>query len=292
MDGPRTPTPSLFQATSAGTSAKLWAGEVALPPRSIDRPLLRSDAETVEVVTPAECRVIIERLAVTVAKLACGDIVVPPSVSPQSLSALASEGLKQNVHVAKNSSDEFIIKSEVKGEALAAYFALLSPDQLVLTAGVLTDRGLDRDWPLSWRNYNDCGDKRVLDSCCGGGGKVQALRKIGIDAHGVDMCSWGVDIPPFLHYGRAERLPFVDGAFDRVESRMGVLLWGQANRQTCREALAEMVRVTSEGGLIRIASVRGTLLRDLVSERTDVSFTEHQVPDYGAVELVVRREKR
>ena len=244
-------------------------------------------------VTPAEGRVIIERLSVIVAKLSCGDIVVPPSVNPQSLSALASEGLGQgDVRVGKSSSDEFIVKSVSKNEVSAAHFALLSPDQLVLTAGVLSDSGFERDWPLSWSDYSDCKDKRVLDTCCGGGARVQALRNRGIDAHGVDICSWGSDVPPFLHYGRDERLPFVDGAFDRVESRIGALLWEQANRQTCREALAEMVRVTSEGGLIRIASVRGTTLRELISERSDVIFTERQVAHPGAVELEVRREKR
>jgi SAM-dependent methyltransferase len=252
---------------------------------------LREAPDVVVEASPGERRIILNRLSLIAAKLACGDIVVPPSASPQSIGALSIEGRKDNgIRIGKNASSDFIVTSARIEGVEAGHFAMLSPSQLVLTAGVLTDRGVEQDWPQLWHDYGDCKGKRVLDHCCGGGAKVGALRALGVDAHGVDICTWGSNIPEFLHYGKAENLPFVDGAFDRVESRMGVLLWSQDNKQTCREALAEMIRVTADGGVIRIASVREGLLRTLVSERPDLFFAERQLPDYGAFELIVRRK--
>ncbi len=71
---------------------------------------------------------------------------------------------------------------------------------------------------------------------------------------------------------------------------MGALLWGQNDKQSCREILGEMIRVTIDGGTIRIVPIRKDLLLSLVSERSDVSIQEHQQPDYAVFELVVRRE--
>lgn len=290
MERHLTPPHSEHRHPSPVTGEKPWAQGASLPPRSIDRPLLRPDADTVVEISPLEFRTIMDRVAVTAAKWTCGDIVVPSSVSGMSLSSLGSDWRRSgDISVAKSSRGEFLIKSSKSEGASAGHFALLSPEHVILTAGILTDRPLDADWPVAWRNYDACADKRVLDHCCGGGAKVRTLRERGIDAHGVDICSWGSGTPSFLHYGRAERLPFVDGAFDRVESRMGALLWGQDNKQTCRDILGEMIRVTEDGGTIRIVPIRKDLLHALVSERSDVSIQDHQQPDYAVFELLVRR---
>ena len=290
MERPRTPPHSELCLPSPVTAEKPWSQGASLPPRSIDRPLVRPDAETVFEISPHEFRSIMDRVAVIAAKWACGDIVVPSSVSGLSLSSLGSDWRKSgDISVAKSSRGEFLIKSGRVDGISAGHFALLSPDHVILTAGILTDRPLDVDWPQEWRNYEDCSDKRVLDHCCGGGAKVRMLRELGLDAHGVDICSWGIGTPSFLHYGRAEKLPFVDGAFDRVESRMGALLWGQDNKQSCRDILGEMIRVTVDGGTIRIVPIRKELVLALVSERADVSMQDPQLPDYGVVELLVRR---
>lgn len=280
---PRLPSPK--------TGDKPWAQDVSFPSRLIDRPLVRPDADTVVEISAIESRPIMERVAVTAAKWACGDIVVPSSVSGMSLSSLGSDWQRSGaVSVAKSSRGEFLIQSSQAEGASGGHFALLSPELIILTAGILTDRPLAADWPEAWSNYDDCVDKRVLDHCCGRGAKVRELRERGIDAHGVDICSWGSGTPSFLHYGRAERLPFVDGAFDRVESRMGALLWAQDDKQSCRGILAEMIRVTVDGGTIRIVPVRKALLLALVAERSDVSIQDPSHPDYGVFELVVRRE--
>lgn len=261
-----------------------------MPSRPVARPLLRADADTVLEPTQAEVRMIMDRLSVISARVACGDIVVPSSVSGPSLNAVASEWRRHgDVSVAKSSRGEFLIRSGKEHGASVGHFALLSADRMVLTAGILTNRGIESHWPVHWQSYDDCKDKRVLDHCCGGGAKVRALQELGIDAHGVDICAWGAGTPSYLHYGRAERLPFVDGAFDLVESRMGTFLWSQDNKVTCREVLAEMVRVTVDGGTIRISPVRDDLLRSLVSERNDIVFGETQIPEERAFELVVRR---
>lgn len=290
MERPRTPPHSELRLSSPATVEKSWAQEASLPSRSIDRPLVRPDADTVFEISPYEFRSIMDRVAVIAAKWTCGDIVVPSSVSGPSLSSLGSDWRKSgDISVAKSSRGEFLIKSGRVEGVSAGHFALLSPEQMILTAGILTDRPLDVDWPPAWRNYDDCKDKRVLDHCCGGGAKVRMLRELGIDAHGVDICSWGIGTPSFLHYGRAEKLPFVDGAFDRVESRMGALLWAQDNKQNCREILGEMIRVTVDGGTLRIAPIRKELVLALVSERADVFIQDPQPTDYGVVELLVRR---
>jgi ubiquinone/menaquinone biosynthesis C-methylase UbiE len=183
---------------------------------------------------------------------------------------------------------DFVVKSNPSNTDFGPHFALLDPGKLPLIAGLLTDRNLELHWPDDWLNYEDCTGKRVLDHCCGGGGKVAALRQQGIEAHGVDIAIFGASAPPFLHYGRAEKLPFVDGAFDRVESRMGIFIWGQDNKQMCREALSEMIRVTADGGSIRICPVREALLQELVSERTDIAHVAKATGTYGAFELFVR----
>ena len=233
---------------------------------------------------------IMDRLSVISARVACGDIVVPSSVSGASLSALAAEWRRRgDVSVAKSSRGEFLIRSGKDRGAPVGHFALLSAERMVLTAGILTNRGIESSWPVPWHSYDDWKDKRVLDHCSGGGAKVRALHECGIDVHGVDICNWGAGTPSFLHYGRAERLPFVDAAFDLVESRMGTFLWSQDNKLTCREVLAEMIRVTADEGRIRIAPVREDILRSLVFERRDVVFGEERFSDEGAFELVVRR---
>ena len=290
MERPLTPPHSDPRLPSPVTGEKPWAQGASLPPRSLDRPLVRPDADTVVEISPLEFRTIMDRVAVTAAKWACGDIVVPSSVSGLSLIALGSDWRRSgDISVAKSSRGEFLMKSSKVEGASEGHFALLSPEHVILTAGILTDLPLDVDWPEAWRNYDDCADKRVLDHCCGGGARVQTLRERGIEAHGVDICSWGTGTPSFLHYGRAERLPFVDGAFDRVESRMGALMWEQDYKQSCREILGEMIRVTVDGGTIRIFPIRKDLLLSLVSERSDVSIQDPQQPDDRALELVVRR---
>jgi ubiquinone/menaquinone biosynthesis C-methylase UbiE len=69
---------------------------------------------------------------------------------------------------------------------------------------------------------------------------------------------------------------------------MGVLLWGQDNKEMCRATLAEMVRVTKDGGTIRTLPVREPLLRELVAERSDLSFDEPPPGCFGASQLRVR----
>lgn len=291
MERPRPQFPRADLCCPSSTSVgESWAKSVCLPDHSRDRPLLRADADTVIEATSFELRSIMDRVALIAAKWACGDIVFPLSVSGPSVGALATEWRRHgDLSVARNSLGEFLIKSGKSHGSSAGHFAIVSRHYVPLVAGIYTDRSLEREWPLAWRDYTDCKDKRLLDHCCGGGSKVTALRESGIDAHGVDVCNFGPNTPSFLHYGRAERLPFVDGAFDRVESRMGALVLSQDQRQVCREALAEMVRVAADGATIRIVPVNEQLLRDLVAERRDVFFIQHALADYGVFELVVRR---
>jgi SAM-dependent methyltransferase len=62
---------------------------------------------------------------------------------------------------------------------------------------------------------------RVLDFGCGIGNLVWALRKIGLDARGVDPSTAAgrySRAPLYCRYGDTRRLPFEEGAFDLVYS--------------------------------------------------------------------------
>jgi len=265
-----------------------WSKDARLPGSPRENSLIRPDADTCEALPLHEARGLMNKLSVLAAQLTCGEIVVPKSVSHVAIQELVNEWRRSGtIPVGRSSSGEFIILSNNSREDFEAHFALLSAERRPLIAGLLSDRDLSEHWPRAWQDYTDLQGKMLLDHCCGAGQKVNLLRQQGVEAHGVDISILG-NSTESLHYGKAERLPFVDQVFDRVESRMGVLLWAQDNKEMCRVALAEMVRVTKDGGTIRILPVREALLRDLVAERSDLSFDEPPPGCFGAFQLRVR----
>ena len=290
MEGPRTTNTGVASQSAEQSAASPWSAGGRLPAGSSSDFILRADADTCVELSIADARAVMNRLSVLSVQLKGGEIVLPSSVSHSSIESLVSEWRSRgNVIVGRNAQGEFVVKSNPHNREYVSHFALLNPAKLPLIAGLLTDRGIEEHWPKVWQNYDDCKGKRVLDHCCGGGARVAALQEQGIDAHGVDVAILGPANPPFLHYGRAEKLPFLDGVFDRVESRMGVLLWGQDNKEMCRDTLSEMIRVTAEGGTIRISPIRDTLLKELLSERADVTLLERETGMWGTAELLVRR---
>lgn len=292
MEGPRITNPGVAgQSPGQGTGSP-WSDGAHLPAGRSDPHILRPDPDTCVELSRTDARVVMNHLSVLSAQLKASEIVLPSSVSHSAIESLVSEWRhKGNVIVGVTTQGEYIVKSDPRNDDYEPHFALLDPTKLPLVAGLLTDRGLEEHWPKVWQNYDDCKGKRVLDHCCGGGARVAALRAQEVEAHGVDIAIFGVGTPPFLHYGRAENLPFLDAVFDRVESRMGILLWGQDNKQMCRDTLSEMIRVTADGGTIRISPVREELLKELVSERTDVTVVQNDVASWGAFELLVRRPR-
>lgn len=290
MEVPRSHTPRVPNRSPSATDGASWSATGKMPSHESGQPLIRPDAETCELVPAPESRGVMNRLSVLSAQLKCAEIVVPTSVSHLAIESLVSEWRqKGNIDVGQNSNGEYIVRSNLGNVEFDSYFAVLSAGKLPLIAGLLTDRDLKEHWPKAWQDYSDLKGKKLLDHCCGLGQKVQLLREQGVEAHGVDITVYGKPAAEGLHYGRAERLPFGDRTFDRVESRMGVLLWGQDNREMCRQTLAEMVRVTKDTGVIRVVPVREALIRELVAERNDVVFNEQPTGCFGAFELVVRR---
>lgn len=96
---------------------------------------------------------------------------------------------------------------------------------------------------------------RLLDVGCGTGYVLNLARRLGFDVRGVDP-SGGMLAKAVKHYGfppgtlvqaPAETLPFEDESFDVVLAT-GVLV----HLPNPATAIAEMARVTREGGLIRI----------------------------------------
>lgn len=292
MQGPRPNQPGSPATSPLPAEGVLWSADGKMPSPPATPTLIRPDADTCELVALPEARGLMNKLSVLSAQLTCGEIVVPTSVSHLAIQSLVAEWRQRgNLDVGRNSSGEFIVRSHHDNQEFESYFAVVSAGKLPLIAGLLTDRDLKDHWPKVWQDYTDLQGKTLLDHCCGLGKKVQLLRQQGVDAHGVDITAFGPTPQQALHYGRAERLPFMDQTFDRVESRMGVLLWGQDNKEMCRQTLAEMVRVTKDGGTIRIVPVRETLIQDLVAERSDLSFVEQQTGCFGAFELRVDRAR-
>jgi Methyltransferase domain len=291
MEAPRSHKPYSQSGPACPGDGTSWAESASLPRQPVESGLIRPDAPKCEPLPAQEARGLMNKLSVLLAQLKCGEIVVPKSVSHVAIEGLVSQWRQGDaIPVGRTSEGDFIVRSTGQNEEFEAFFAMLSPDRRPLIAGLLTDRDLKDHWPKVWQDYSDVKGKKLLDHCCGLGLKVRLLREQGVDAHGVDISTFG-NTTEAMHYGRAESLPFCDQSFDRVESRMGVLLWGQDNREMCRATLAEIARVTKDGGTIRILPVRESLLRDLVAERSDLSFDESPPGCFGAFQLRVQRPR-
>lgn len=290
MDGPSTTPPNSLPNPSPAMEAKPWVEGVHLPHAPRDESLLRPDADTIAVLSPFDSRHVMNRLSVISAQLRCGEIVLPASVDPVSVSALVKQWSSDgHVTVGRSSQGEIVVRSNLGLDNQGGHFARISSNFLLVSAGAVAGLPIERDWPEGWRDYQDCRGKRLLDLYCGGGSKVRALRELGVDAHGVDSCVIGPQTPYFLHYGHSERLPFVDGAFDRVECRLASNSFGRYGLHASSEILAEMARVTADGGLLRISQAREEDVRALVAERNDLVPRESPPHVAGAFELLVRR---
>jgi hypothetical protein len=291
MDGPRATPPNSLPKPSPAMEAKPWVEGAHLPTAPREQSLLRPDADTIALLPPFDSRHVMHRLSVISAQLRCGEIVLPASVDPTSVSALVKQWSSDgHVTVGRSSQGEIVVRSDLGVGNQSGHFARMSSNFLVASAGKVTDLPIEHDWPEAWRDYQDCKGKRLLDLSCGGGSKVRALRELGVDAYGVDSCAVGAQTPYFLHYGHVERLPFVDGAFDRVEGRLAGWSLGEPGSPTSREVLAEVTRVTADGGLIRISQAREKDIHALVSERHDLALRESPLHVEGAFELLVRRQ--
>jgi len=284
-------SPQCVGADASCVGADASWGTAARAPRrdaAYAVPVFREGAETCAEVEPPEMRSLVTRLIELAALLKCGEIVVPPSARQEHIECFLKQS-EGDISVGRNSQGESIVTFSTPEPDAASYFIVLSAAKVPVLSGRLVDKGLDEDWPEAWRGYGDNLDKKILDHCCGSGLKVDLLRRQGIDAHGVDIAVFGSTIREGLHYGRPNRLPFVDQSFDQVESSMGALPWIRDNRDLCREAFAEVIRVTRDGGRILFSPFREPLIRELIAERSDVSLVGSPAGRPEAFELLVRR---
>ncbi len=96
--------------------------------------------------------------------------------------------------------------------------------------------------------------KTLLDVGCGTGELVRALRKLGVDAKGVEISQDALDlakeeVKPFLVYGDVTKIPFKENAFDMVVS-FDVL--EHLERSKLKQATKESVRVARKQILHKI----------------------------------------
>ncbi len=100
------------------------------------------------------------------------------------------------------------------------------------------------------------GFRRALDVGCGEGRFCRLMRDLGIDPVGIDptdaLLRRARDRDPAGTYipGRAEALPFADGAFDLVVSYLTLI-----DIPDIRAAIPEMARVLAPGGTLLIANL-------------------------------------
>lgn len=102
------------------------------------------------------------------------------------------------------------------------------------------------------------GFRTALDVGCGEGRFCRMLREQGVDATGLDptaaLLAEAVRRDPAGRYvhGRAEALPFADGAFDLVASYLTLI-----DIAGLDAAVTEMARVLAPGGSLLIANLNG-----------------------------------
>lgn len=89
--------------------------------------------------------------------------------------------------------------------------------------------------------------KSFLDIGCGTGKTVRSLRKMGVDAHGLEVSKDAIslskpDIRPYLHKGDITKLPFKDNEFEMVGT-FNVL--EHVERSKMRKAIEETIRISS-----------------------------------------------
>ncbi len=101
-------------------------------------------------------------------------------------------------------------------------------------------------------------ERRALDVGCGEGRFCRLLAREGIEATGIDPTEALVEAarrrdPQGRYFvGRAESLPFPDGAFDLVVSYLSLV-----DIEGLSEAAAEMARVLVPGGKLLVANLAG-----------------------------------
>ena len=123
----------------------------------------------------------------------------------------------------------------------------------------------------------DLAGRRVLDVGCGTGAPASALRDRGADVSGVDASAEmlreaharGLPRDRFVH-GRAEALPFPDGAFERTLMRL------VAHHVDRSRAFAELHRVLEPGGRAVVAT--------LDPDGFDGFWLDEIFPEVGAID--------
>lgn len=252
---------------------------------------LRPDAVRCELLSDHELSPIMEELSRTLKASGTSLRGLPLSVYVSSVASLIHEWKAgEGVLAARVSDGSIVVRSRFRDVMFESNFAILDAATCApRVSGFVTDRGVTEQWPTEWSDYSGLRGRQLLDVCCGGGAKVRELREQGVDAHGVDIGRIGHDNPAYLHFGRAEHLPFVDQSFDRVETRMGAIWMQQESIDECRNLLAEMIRVTRDGGSIRIFPTREDQLQALVAERNDAWLYNPHFKGLGCVEVRVRR---
>lgn len=194
----------------------------------------------------------------TVAALFCSLLVVPLTASGKTCSAvMVNSTIKPANSATPNLNpkisklgDELLINNDIHKESPVKIYKRTNGSLKYLHAigGPLATRELD---PRSLRN------KRVLDVGTGVGATVRDLRKVDVEAEGVDMALSADQLKkPYFRQERAEQLSFEDQRFDLTISSFSLFYYPELQHVRV-QALAEISRVTKSGGKILLIGFTG-----------------------------------
>lgn len=105
--------------------------------------------------------------------------------------------------------------------------------------------------------------KTCLDIGCGTGGLVKAMRKLGIDAYGIDVSTDAIEladesIKPYLKVGNVAKLPYQDDEFDAVVS---FDMLEHMERADIRKSVNESIRVARKTILHKVYTKENKWIR-------------------------------
>ena len=125
---------------------------------------------------------------------------------------------------------------------------------------------------------------RILDVGCAKGFMLYDFKQLipDINLAGVDISKYAIErahesIKPFLQVGSAESLPYEDASFDLVISLDTI---HNLERDACRRALREIMRVTTQHAFVRVDAWRTEKERDRFMKWNLTALTYMSVDDW------------
>jgi SAM-dependent methyltransferase len=143
-----------------------------------------------------------------------------------------------------------------------------------------TNRRLS-EYSIPTRFFQGFRGRKVADVGMGGGRAVIELRRMGVDAYGLDiLLTEEQKTRPYFHQCDTLHTGRPDGEFDAVIMNLSVFSYhatrkGESSYQYGLDIMKELVRITRLGGKIILGEVQIRDIQDLVKELDGVAIVDH-----------------